>query len=95
MLQPAPFSGPERVSRRYNEQLESVSRLVQIGPAQQIVQPTDAVPSVAGAFQNNAVFTGVGRAAVSLGQQINQQLALCPTDARVQGNFTRLIVKIV
>ena len=47
------------------------------------------------AFQDNAVFAGFVSATVVLSKKINQQLALCPIHARIQENFTRLVVKIV
>jgi hypothetical protein len=69
--------------------------LIDVGPTQQIVESADPVPSVTIAFQHNAVFAGVVSPAVVLSKKINQQLALCTTHARIQENFTRLLVKIV
>ena len=69
--------------------------LVDVGPTQQIVESADPVPSVSIAFQDNAVFARFVSATVVLSQKINQQLALCPIQALIQQNFTRLVVKIV
>src|SRR6478735_6641467 len=69
--------------------------LIDVGPAQQIVESTDPVPSVTVAFQNDAVFAGFVSPTVVLSEKINQQLALCLVHARIYEYFTRLFVKIV
>ena len=69
--------------------------LIDVGPAQQIVESTDPVPSVTVAFQDYAVFPGLVSPTVVLGKKINQQLALCPVDTWIHENFSRLFVKVV
>jgi hypothetical protein len=69
--------------------------LIDVGPAQQIVESTDSVPSVTVAFQDDAVFPGLVSPTVVLSEKINQQLALRPVHARIHEYFTRLFVKIV
>ena len=69
--------------------------MIDVGPAQQIVEPTYPVPSVTVAFQDDAVFAGFVSPTVVLSKKINQRFAFCAIHAWIQKNFTRLFVKIV
>ena len=72
-----------------------VIALVDVGSTQQIIESADPVPSVAVAFQHDAVFAGVVSPAVVLSKQVHEQFAVFARHARVQHNFSRLFVEIV
>src|SRR5829696_9473991 len=66
-----------------------------LAPRQEVIQPADAVPAVAVAFEDEAVLAVLARPAVVLGEEVREHAGAVVVEADVEGDLARLAGEVV